>query len=197
MKILKWSDYTYSDSDFYIPYDENQKAIRGYLLTTLGINLERIPAILHEPFFYYKNNRTYKDTHCAQKVSLSDIVGTTHQDYGDLKIIEAYMRLKRAPYHISEEHVTRNKYFHMLKKPVHNQKLPIKLSRLENGKCIIDGNGNHRIILYKIMMLSEIASKYPYANDDDYDLGCRIFNDIRKKYWLNALIHSTVYSSTT
>lgn len=195
MKILKWSDYTYSNSDFYIPYDENQRAIRGYLLTTFGVNLERIPAILHEPFFYFMNSRTCKDTLCAQKVSLSDIVGTTHQDYGDLMIIEAYMRLKRASFHIKDGSVTRNKYWHMLKKPIYQQELPIILSRLDNGKYIVDGNGNHRVILYKIMMLSEIASKYPYSNDDDYDLECIKFHDIRKKYWLNAMIHSTAINS--
>lgn len=78
---MKWSDFTYSDSDFYIPYDENQKAIRGYLLTTLGINLEIIPTILHEPFHYYEFNRSCKDTLYPQRVSLSDIIGTTHQDY--------------------------------------------------------------------------------------------------------------------
>lgn len=192
---MKWSDFTYTDSDFYIPYDENQKAIRGYLLTTLGINLEKIPTIIHEPFYYYKDYRTHKDSLNAQKVSLSDIIGTSHQDYGGMKMIESYMRLKRAPFYISEGYVTRNKYVHTLKKPVHEQKLPIQLSRLDNGKYIVDGNGNHRIILYKIMMLSEIASKYEYANDEDYDLESITFNDIRKKYWLRAMVHSTVYNS--
>lgn len=80
----------------------------------------------------------------------------------------------------------------MLKKPIHEQELPIILSQLNNGKYIVDGNGNHRVILYKIMMLSEIASKYPYANDENYDLECMTFNDVRKKYWLNAMVHSTV-----
>ncbi len=192
MKILKWSDFTYSDSDFYIPYDENQRAVRGYLLTTLGINLEKIPTILHEPFHYYEFNRPSKERLYAQKVLLSDIVGTTHQDYGGMTIIEAYMRLKRAYYHIKDGYVTRNKYFRMLKKPVHEQEIPIILSQLNNGKFIVDGNGNHRVILYKIMMLSEIASKYPYANDENYDLECITFNDVRKKYWLNAMVHSTV-----
>jgi hypothetical protein len=187
---LKWSDLTYSDSDFYIPYDENQKAIRGFWLTTLRIDLEKIPTIFHEPFRYYESNRTHNDTLKAQKVLLSDIVGTSYSDYGGMEIIESYMRIKRAHIYIKDGCVTRNKYFYMLKKPVCKQDVPVVLSHLENGKYYIDCSGNHRIILYKIMMLAEIAASYPYAGADYYDLNYRGFNDIRKKYWLNAVVRS-------
>lgn len=185
---MKWSDFTYSD--FYIPYDENQRAIRGFWLTTLEINLEKIPMILHEPFDYYESNQTHKDTLHPQKVLLSEIVGTSYPDYGNMKIIESYMRIKRARYYIEAGRVTRGKYFYMLKKPVYEQAAPVKLSRFEDGKYFVDGNGNHRIILYKMMMLADIAANYPYANDDDYDCSFMGFNDIRKKYWLNAMVHS-------
>lgn len=71
-------------------------------------------------------------------------------------------------------------------KPTNNQQCPIILSQNCDVKYYVDGNGNHRVILYKIMMLSEIANKYPYACSDDYDLTFEGFEDVQKKYWLNA-----------
>ena len=187
--LLKWSDLTYSNFD--IPFDENQKAIRGFLLTSLGINLEEIPTIFHEPFRYYESIQKNNNTVQTQKVLLSDIEGTSHSDYGGMEIIESYMRIKRANFYITDGRVTRNKYFHMLKKPAYDQVDTVILSRLNNGKYYVDGNGNHRIVLYKIMMLAEIASAYPYACSDDYDFSYWAFSDIRKKYWLNAIVNTT------
>lgn len=187
---MKWSEFTYSD--FYIPYDENQKAIRGFWLTTMGINLEEIPMIFHEPFYYYESNRTQKDSLKAQKVLLSEIVGTSYSDYGGMEIIESYMRIKRAPSYITDGRVTRNKYFYMLKKPVFAQSAPVILSRLDDGKYFIDCNGNHRIILFKIMMLAEILSALPYVSTNNYNWSYMDFNEIRKKYWLNAMVRSAV-----
>lgn len=186
---MKWSDLTYSN--FYIPFDENQKAIRGFWLTTLGINLEEIPTILHERFLYYESTQKNKNTVQAQKILLSDIEGTSHSDYGGMEIIESYMRIKRANSYITDGRVTRNKYFHMLKKPAYDQVDTVILSRLNNGKYYVDGNGNHRIVLYKIMMLAEIASTYPYACSEDYDFSNLKFSDIGKKYWLNAIVNTT------
>ena len=184
---MKWSDY---NSDFYIPYDENQRAIRGSWLTTLGINLEKIPMIFHEPFHYYESNGTHKDVLIARKVMLSEIVGTSNSDYGGTKIIESFIRIKRASSYIANGCVTRNKYFYILKKPVYKQINPIILSYLDDGKYFVDGNGNHRIILYKIMMLAEIADVHPYVSAEDYNCSSMVFNNIRKKYWLNAMVRS-------
>jgi len=119
---LKWSELTYSN--FYIPYDENQKAIRGFLLTTLGINLEEIPFIFNEPFNYYENNEAHKHTINAHKVFLNEIIGTSYAVYGGMEI----------------------------------------------------------------MMLAEIAYNYSYAYDEDYDFSYWPFDDIGKKYWLNAKV---------
>jgi len=183
---LKWSELTYSN--FYIPYDENQKAIRGFLLTTLGINLEEIPFIFNEPFNYYEGNEAHKDKLYVHKVFLNEIVGTSYADYGGMEIIQSYLRIKRADSYIKDGLITPNKYFYMLKKSVNEQDAPIILSRLDNGKYFVDGNGNHRIVLYKIMMLAEIAYNYSYAYDEDYDFSYWPFDDIGKKYWLNAKV---------
>ncbi|MBK5253357.1 MAG: hypothetical protein JJE03_02610 [Peptostreptococcaceae bacterium] len=144
---MNWSDLTYSD--FYIPYDENQKAIRGCWLTTLEISLEKIQTIFNERFDCFdslKNKESYKE----QKIMLSDIIGTSYRDYGDMSII--------------------------------------KLSRLENGKYFVDGNGNHRVILYKMMMLAEIAKTDSHINLNNYSMNFRRIEKIRKKYWLNAYV---------
>ncbi|NLJ30629.1 MAG: hypothetical protein GX424_03340 [Clostridiales bacterium] len=183
---MKWLDLTYSD--FYIPYDENQKVIRGYWLSTLGINLEELPDCFQKPFYYYESSQEQKGTLKSQKVSLSEIVGTSHTDYGGMKIIESYMRLKRAPSYIKDGRVTRSKYFYQLKRPAHEQVAPVTLSRLDNGKYYIDSNGNHRIVFYQLMMLSEISTTYPLANAEDYNL--RTFDNIKKRYWLNAMVKS-------
>ena len=183
---MKWSELSYSDEDFYIPYDENQRAVRGFLLTTLGVDLEHLPRILFQPYLLF--NRTEFSEEYAQKVYVSDIIGTSYSDYGGISIIESFIRIKRACHYIQDGCVTRGKYFHMLKKPVNDQPVPIRLSRLDDGRYYVDGNGNHRVVLYKIMMLAEIASTYEWARSDDYDLNYIGFEDITKKYWLNALV---------
>ena len=189
---MKWSDMTYDD--FYIPYDENQRAIRGFLLTALGVDLNNIPAIFNEYFAFYESESQKNETFTERKIYLSDIIGTSYQDYGDKSIIQSYMRIKRAPYYITQGKVTRGKYFRMLKIPVDSQSCPIKLSKMgTEDRYWVDGNGNHRIILYKIIMLAEIAEKYEWARSDDYDINYMGFTDIRKKYWLKALVRNNIF----
>ncbi len=104
------------------------------------------------------------------------------------------MRVKRAPYYITQGKVTRGKYFRMLKMPVDSQSCPIKLSKMgTEDRYWVDGNGNHRIILYKIIMLAEIAEKYEWARSDDYDINYMGFTDIRKKYWVKALVRNNIF----
>jgi hypothetical protein len=105
-----------------------------------------------------------------------------------MEIIFSYMKIKRASMYIQDGRVTKNKYFYMLKKPVNKQNVPVVLSRNSQGSYFVDGNGNHRIILYKIMLLTEIANKNPCVYSEDYDLNYRGFEDIRKKYWINAKV---------
>ena len=144
--------------------------------------------IFRESFNYYESQRAHGDQFEDKKVFLSDIVGTSYSDYGGMEIILSYMKIKRAYMYIQNGQVTRNKYFRMMKLPVYKYEVPIVLSQNDNGNYFVDCSGNHRVILYKIMMLSEIATTYSYACSDDYDLSYMGFEDIRKKYWLNAKV---------
>lgn len=188
---MKWSDLSYS-REFYIPFDEFQKVVRGFLLASLNVDLENIPRIFFEPFTYFKSQQYRSDkgfTDCNEcKIYLSEIVGSSYEDYSNISIIEAFMRIKRAPSYILQGRVTRNKYFSMLKKSVYMQECPIVLTKNHNNQYFVDCNGNHRVIMYKIMMLAEIANKYEWARSDSYNLNYKGFNDIRKKYWLKAFV---------
>lgn len=187
---MKWSDLSYDD--YYIPYDENQRAIRGFLLTTLGVDLENLPRILFEPFEYFGSQSQQFTKEAAQRIYLDDIIGTSYRDYGNKSVIDAFLRIKRARHYIQQGKVTRDKYFYWLKKPVFEQRAPIILSKTQDDLYFVDGNGNHRVIMYKIMMLSEIAQKYEWVCGDSYDFSRREYNrfqNITRKYWLNALVH--------
>jgi len=188
---LRWSELEYKRKDFYVPFDENQRAIRGFWLTTQGIDLENLPAIFNEPFKYIKNverNGTQTNEYEERKVYLNDIVGTSYDIYGDIDIIECYIKIKRACYYIKDGRVTKNKYFRMLKRQIYTQKLPVLLSINDDGTYYVDGNGNHRVIFYKMMMLSEISLKYPDECSRNYGVNYVGFSDICKKYWLYAKV---------
>ena len=186
---MKWSELEYND--FYIPFDENQRAIRGFWLTTLGIDLENLPDIFTQPFLYFEHHINSNKPHSIEKVYLTSIVGTSHKDYGGMEIIKSYTRIKRARHYITRGCATQGKYFHNLKKITSTQEAPIILSKNQNNTYFVDCNGNHRIILYKMMMLSEIAVKYPNAYIYEHDFTNRItFSDVTNKYWLYAKINS-------
>ena len=68
------------------------------------------------------------------------------------------------------------------------QECPIILSRNLDNTFFVNGNGNHRVLSYKIMMLAEIAQNYQWIYEDDYDMTFNGFDDITKKYWLYAHI---------
>ena len=185
---MKWSEQTYSD--YYIPFDENQRAIRGFFLTTLHLNLEDLPYILNQPFEYRSRNDCTFTDYSPRKVYLKDIVGTFYKDYGGRTILQSFMRIKRGAAWITKGETTRNKYFVQLKKPISNQSCPIMLAYdPEVGKYWVDRNGNHRVIFYKIMMLAEIAEKYEWPCSENFDLSFNGFNDVAKRYWLNAMVH--------
>ena len=105
----------------------------------------------------------------------------------DNQVLYSFMKLKRITDRILCGKLTPNKYFHMMKNPY--QSPPIILSRNNDGTYYVDGNGNHRVLSYKIMMLAEIASKYDLVYSDDYDLSYKGFTDVTKKYWLYARIN--------
>ena len=186
---MKWSEVSYGDS-FYIPFDENQRAIRGFWLTTLGIDLNSLPEIFfNEQFSFYEGQKPV--SYSEEKVCLPSIVGTSYKDYGGSAIIESYLKIKRACHYINDGLVTRGKYFHSLKKQIADQQIPVILSRNQDGTYFVDGNGNHRIILYKMMMYAEIGIKYPnaYIHRPDFN-NCKTLSNITNKYWLNARVNN-------
>lgn len=71
-----------------------------------------------------------------------------------------------------------------------HQSRPIELSENEDGTFYVEGNGNHRVIFYKMMMLSEIALNYQLAFEKNFNFKRELFKDIKKKYWLNAHVKS-------
>ena len=187
--MVKWSEIPCQG--VHRPADENIRAILGYLLTTLGIDLENIPRIMFEKHGQYKKvprngiNAIWK----LRKVYLSDIVGTSYEGYGGKGVIESFLELKRAALYIKENCVTRGKYHHMMKRNLSEQ--PVRLTELPNtGKYVVTYNGNHRVIMYKLMMLAEIAQNYEWACSDTYDLDYLGFQDIRKKYWILAEVET-------
>lgn len=185
---MKWSELNYND--FHIPFDENQRAIRGFWLIKQGIDLENLPIIFNEQFRRFE--RLKCNEYEERKVYLKDIIGTSHPDYGDMEIIKSYMRIKRARNYIIDDLVTKTKYNKMLRKAINEQDEPVILSENKDGTYFVDGNGNHRIIFYKMMLLSEIALNYKYAFDEDFNFNRELFKDITKKYWINANIKKTM-----
>ena len=183
---MRWADM--STGNFYLTFDERQRVIRGFWLTTLNVDLENLPRILFEPFEFKKDNGSKAYKYSPERVQLDDIVGTTYNAYGGIGILDAFLCIPRAPYYISNFRVTRGKYFYMLKKPVYEQHCPIKLLKDRAGHYWVAENGNHRVILYKMMMLAEISEQYAWTREDSYDINLRLHQEIRKKYWLNALV---------
>lgn len=152
---MRWSEM--KTENFYMPYDENQRVIRGFFLRTLNLDLNNIPYIFWEPFTKFERIPYSHST--ERKIYVRDIIGTVHEDYGGLPLIQAYMRLKRGDKWILQGEVTRGKYFCHLKKSTAQQMTPICVSPAGNGKYFLNSNGNHRTILYKLMMMGDIRKK--------------------------------------
>lgn len=182
---MKWSELKYS-KDYYIPFDENQKVIRGFLLSMLGLDLNCIPAYFNDVWKVYPKQQG--NIFIEQKVRVSQIIGTSYKEYGDIPLIEAFMKIKRGDKWIKSGEVTKGKYFYSLKKQCDQQQNPILLSKLEDGRYYVDGNGNHRVIFYKIMMLSEIYCRLQECGcEEEYD-GDYILPEIDRIFWLNAKV---------
>lgn len=183
---MKWSEL--DNKDFYQPLDENKKTIRGYWLIKQKIDLENIPVLFKQEFTLFPRINSNNFVIDEKKIYLSDIAGTSHSDYGNMTIIKSYMNLKRADSYIEAGEVTKQKYARMLRMPVNEQPAEIILVENRDGTYFVEGNGNHRIILYKMMLLSEIALKHPNYINGDVNLNSKLFKDIKKKYWLNAKV---------
>lgn len=186
--LMKWSEISYKG--VYAHSDENRQAVLGCFLVSLGIDLEKLPRNLFEPYEYYPSAIKHTTDYSVEKVCVQDIVGTSRQEYAeDNQVLFSFMKLKRIKDYIMNGSVTRNKYLWMLKQK--EQQCPIILSKNRDNSFYVDGNGNHRVLTYKIMMLAEIAQKYEWIYHDDYDLSYKGFHKISKKYWLYARVLNT------
>lgn len=175
---MKWSEID-CGSWVHLPYDENQRAIKGYFLTTLGVDLENIPLQFFETCAFYNNNNKNFSEYTEQIVRIKDIVGSSYEMYSNIPWLNTFQKLKRADYYIQKGCVTPRKYFRQLKLPVYEQWNPIKLTRSGTG-YFIDGNGNHRITLYKMMYYSEVSNMDSRTDTSKID----------NKYILRALVRT-------
>lgn len=157
---MKWSELSYGN-DFYIPYTENQRAVRGYFLHTLGIDLENIPEEYFEPCTLYNSEGHTFSQYSEQKVFVQNVLGSSYSGYAGDTWIMAFLKIKRAPKYIEMGEVTPSKYFWMLKQPAYKQNAPIKLTQTKDG-FYIDGNGNHRITMYKMMYYAALSKSAPF-----------------------------------
>ena len=183
--IRKWSEISYNG--VYTHSDESRQAVLGCFLVSLGIDLERLPHNLFEPYDFFPPSLLNTTEYALKKVCVRDIVGTSRREYAeDNQVLFSFMKLKRIKDYILNGQVTRNKYLWMMKQK--EQNCPIILSRNLDNTFYVNGNGNHRVLSYKIMMLAEIAQKYNWVYEEDYDLSFQGFDEIAKKYWLYAHI---------
>lgn len=183
--LSKWSEISYNG--VYAHSDESRQAVLGYFLVSLGIDLEKLPHNLFEPYSYFPPSVKKTKEYTLKKVYVRDIVGTSRKEYAeDNQVLLSFMKLKRIKDYILNGQVTKNKYLWMMKHM--EQKCPVILSRNLDNTFYVNGNGNHRVLSYKIMMLAEIAQNYKWVYEDDYDMTFNGFDDITKKYWLYAHI---------
>lgn len=168
---MKWSDVLCSNR-CYGELDENEKCVRGAFLHSIGIDLENLPEELFEPCEAYKSEDKIYSNEYEEKVFIWDIAGTAHSCYGGKTWMDAFLEEHKTLFHIVQGHVTRGKYFHMLKLPTNQQMACVRLIKANNGKYYVGSNGNHRVTFYKLMYLADLAAGQVRA----------------KSYWLYALV---------
>ena len=182
--ITKWADITYG-TDFYIPLDANQKAIRGYLLVQLGVDLENLEQRLFEPCEYYDRKDKHFSPERVEKVFVSSIAGTCYKDYACETWLHTFTRIKRAKRYILDGAITRGKYFKMLKAPL--SQASITLIKAKNGKYYIDTNGNHRVTLYKLLANTDHLMLKACQNQQFHPESFTL-NNRDHLYWLYAIV---------
>lgn len=183
---MKWSEIncgTWRHS----PYDENEQTVRGSLLVSFGVDLEEVPDIFFEECKYYnKKGRTYNEYN-LEKVFVEKIIGSSYDMYSNIPWIETFQKIKRANDYILSGCVTKKIYLKQMKKPPICEFDAIKLSKNEKS-YFVDGNGNNRVTLYKMMYYSEI-SKYGEVQNDWSIKGRKTTNN---NYWLYALVRTEI-----
>ncbi len=178
----KWDDLP---EDFYQIDSLEDNKNRLEFLKSLGIDPNNIPDRMYENFIFLdersvlinKNNSKY------ETVYIKDVIGTTHQDYGNLPLIKSFKRLKRAAdrcaYLKKHTPMVYHRQLHKEPKDQWTHNLPIGFIKI-GDKYFIHGNGNHRTIIYKIMYLAEL----------DKAEEIKEIEKIKKKYYIKAIVYS-------
>ena len=99
----------------YGPFNENQRAVKGAFLVSLGIDLENIPIELFEPCHFLDNGNLRLSNEYEARVNIWEIVGTTHSLYSNDSWLDVYIKEHKGQEHILRGNVTKEKYFRMLK----------------------------------------------------------------------------------
>ena len=162
---------------------EKEKTIRGFwLCTELDLDLENLPIELtFQPCLYYESNgKKWEEDYCLQKIHVRDIAGTTYKEYSGGTWLDAYCQLHRADYYIEKNLATYNKYFCQLKKKQYSFNWYIRLTKTKDGYYYIDGNGNHRVTMYKLLYF---ANEY-HRKMRSYD----VYNP--ESFWLYAYVRN-------
>ena len=169
---MTFNEMVFSEQDTDAISIDDQKRIKKLFLESLGVATSAIPDAFFEPCIYYdKKGKTFSESK-QMKVSLNMIKGSSYDIYAQKTWIETFAMLKRASRYIKNGDVTKKKYFTGLKKTIKNKHLAIRLIKAKDGFYYVDGNGNHRVTLYKMMYYSDITNGLDCSND----------------YWLYAMV---------
>lgn len=166
---MKWSEVTCPDRN-YGEYNDKEMIVRGWFLDSIGVDLDCIPDELFEPCELLNIDGISLSKPYEDKVDIRDVAGTKHEIYGGKTWIDAFCREHKVAHHVTVGHVTRGKYFYMLKKHIKEQRPWVSLIKAKNGNYYVYKNGNHRITFYKLMYLADLA-RYGHGTN---------------KYWLYA-----------
>lgn len=187
-----WKDINYSN--YYKDLTENRKTILGYALVTQGIDLSQLPNSFFSSFKYFESQKSNKCDMKLEKVHIVDILGTSYKDYSsDEGIIYSFMKLKRIEDYVKHNQFTYLKLSRLLKSSPAHPSLYVQLTKNKDGKYFVDGQGNHRVIMYKMLMLCEIHKlKYDYENLSELMSSekNRYIPKELKKYWIYALVRN-------
>lgn len=153
-------------------------------IKNLGLDVNNLPGSMLEEFLYFDMSvkEIDKDNIKQRTVYLKNIIGTTHHDYGNLPIIQAFYLLKRGSSYCDYLKKRTPKVYHIqLHKNIKEQwtpEVPIGFVKI-GSNYYIHGNGNHRTIIYKIMYLAELEKSKNRTERDK----------INKKYYIKANVY--------
>lgn len=182
----RWCDIP---EDFYHKDNYEDNLHRVGFLKNIGININNIPESMCENFLWLDEYSLLinKKNGKSGKVCIKDVIGTTHQDYGNIPLIKAFKRLKRNAFWCDKMiRLTSIPYQVQLRRSINgNSGLAIRLIKI-GDKYYINEQGNHRLITYKILYLAEMKRAKSITQQE-------IIND---KYLIQTIIYDATDSKT-